>query len=281
MDSWLTPSDHSISLLILLLFGQTHQIIHQTVSFTSTFCGTWCFQVLRSYKVQQEEPIYPLLVPEMQLLSQWPLLQRHFLFQNHVKRSRPPLLFSLPLSFYWGLRGQRREIAVFNRLCLTGSLSSYILLYPILFNKLFYNLNFLIEYMLFLASREGSSNLLASHFLDLCITSDLQLPFQVMWPLLWSHPVQLFWIFKIRPPFSDYNHLFTQFPHRRAPLHLFFCFIETPIPCSCCFSPRAPFVFYSSLLSFDPTGYSTSVTMIASTSLSCLELFYFLLIQSC
>lgn len=133
----------------------------------------------------------------MQLLSQWPLLQRHFLFQNHVKRSRPPLLFSLPLSFYWGLRGQRREIAVFNRLCLTGSLSSYILLYPILFNKLFYNLNFLIEYMLFLASREGSSNLLASHFLDLCITSDLQLPFQVMWPLLWSHPVQLFWIFKI------------------------------------------------------------------------------------
>lgn len=106
---------------MLLLFGQTHQIICQIVSFTSTSCGTGCFQVPRFYKVQQNESTLTLHLRHRSCHgSQLPLCHVLSLFQNCVTHWQPS--HSLYLPFYQAFRRQRKGVSVVKLLCLTRNL---------------------------------------------------------------------------------------------------------------------------------------------------------------
>jgi hypothetical protein len=122
------------------------QILHLIVSFTSTFCGTWYFQVQRYDRIQKDEFTlfwhvrcnFTTRKAIFYTLNGFPFPQLCDVFFV--------LIYCSLYLCYWRFRDEKREVSVLTLLYLTKSLLSYALL----FNQLFYNLNFFTEYMLFL-----------------------------------------------------------------------------------------------------------------------------------
>lgn len=100
----ITDSNHSVSLLLVLSFSQTHQTIYQIVSFTSTcvvFKVVKFWDFTRFSRVNVPSPgtwdaAPSPAKPVTTLPVAFPLL-------NYAKHSCPHLLFSFSLTFYWGL----------------------------------------------------------------------------------------------------------------------------------------------------------------------------------